>query len=98
MSCTLIYLHKYLCHRVADLVERALNQEPQGRESYCSSEGAMDRVDEQGTWDDVNNKEHKMNETGLQWIHLKHLHVSKEASLKCLHIKTHSVGCKHKEL
>lgn len=58
----------------------------------------MDRADKQGTWDDVNNEEHKMNKTGLQWLHLKHSRVSKEASLKCLHIKTCSVGCKHKEL
>lgn len=49
----------------------------------------MDRADKQGTWDDVNNEEHKMNKTKMK---------KKEASLKCLHIKTCSVGCKHKEL
>jgi len=39
-----------------------------------------------------------MNKTGLKWHHLKHLHVSKEVALKCLHTKVCSVGCKHKEL
>lgn len=46
----------------------------------------------------MNNEEHKINKTGLKWHHLKHLHISKEVSLKCLHTKARSMGSKHEEL
>lgn len=54
--------------------------------------GSNGQADKQSTCSDVNKKNTKLNKTGLKWHHLKHLHVSKEVSLKCLHTEAHSMG------
>ena len=49
----------------------------EGESNQQSCEGVMNRMAEQGAWDDLTGKDYKINETGLKWVHLQHLCVSK---------------------
>ena len=51
-------------------------------------EGAVDRVDEERAWSDMNKKEQTINKVGLKQGHLKYLHLSKKVLTRHHHEKT----------
>lgn len=71
---------------------------PEGGGELLQLQGRDGEAAKQSLGGDVNHEEHKVNNTGLSWGHLKHLRVSEEISEKSLHTRAHNIGHKHEDL